>query len=401
MMLKLPEIGAPQSNCDCDVTDKQQSVMHYVCTMLNRTNQMMEYENLPETIPARYLELILQIHGHADFVNNNGEWYVFAGNLGGAPDPYYRPTFSVIANPALSLTGTFEIMNHLKPASKQHYDGECVVMRNDSQMLGLIPLFSRYASQLTENDISLRCAQINMRTRSLISAATDKELKAAQKYLDEIEKGHIISVGEKAFLDGVKVQQHGVQAPNTIIQLIELQQYLKAAWFNDMGLNANFNMKREYMSTEELQANTDVLLPLIDDMLQCRQEALDFLNEKYGLNITVKKNSAWERKQVELDTAQDKSESEVVSLLADAAESDGENLEVAQEISSEQQQRVSEENDNIVDYNQEDADSGGKGQLHESVIEVVSEVIERAMAESAENSEIDATEEAEEKELEE
>ena len=112
------------------------------------------------------------------------------------------------------------------------------------------------------------------------------------------------AVAEKPFLDGIKTANLSVQSSNTIIQLIELQQYLKASWFNEIGLNANFNMKREYLSTEELRASTDTLLPLIDDMLACRQEAIESVNSTYGTNIAVKKNSAWEQKQLEQDTAQ-------------------------------------------------------------------------------------------------
>ena len=102
-----------------------------------------------------------------------------------------------------------------------------------------------------------------------------------------------------------------MQSANVIIQLIELQQYLKASWFNEIGLNANFNMKREYLSEEELQSSTDVLLPLIDDMLRCREEAIDLVNSTYGTSIKVKKNSAWENKQKEIETEQAVKESQI------------------------------------------------------------------------------------------
>lgn len=114
-----------------------------------------------------------------------------------------------------------------------------------------------------------------------------------------------------------------VQSANTIIQLIELQQYLKASWYNEIGLNANFNMKREYLSEEELRASTDVLLPLIDDMLRCREDAVSGINSTYGTSITVKKNSAWENKQKELDTAQRQSEADVSATEATSGKDSG------------------------------------------------------------------------------
>ena len=111
-----------------------------------------------------------------------------------------------------------------------------------------------------------------------------------------------------------------MQGANTIIQLIELQQYLKASWYNEIGLNANFNMKREYLSEEEIRSSTDVLLPLIDDMLRCREEAVSLVNSTFGTSIGVKKNSAWENKQDELDTEQEQKEADVDKTNAEAEE---------------------------------------------------------------------------------
>jgi hypothetical protein len=114
----------------------------------------------------------------------------------------------------------------------------------------------------------------------------------------------------KAMMDSLNVQNISMNSANVIIQLIELQQYLKASWYNEIGLNANFNMKREYQSEEELQANTDVLLPLVDNMLECRQNAIEEVNKKYGTSISVDKNSSWENKQQERDVEQETKEAE-------------------------------------------------------------------------------------------
>lgn len=297
-------------DCTCNIIDKKRSVAEYVKTMFARTNQMFEYTNLPETIPHNQLELYLQINGDICFTEVDGNLYALPGEAGGAPDPYHRRTAYVVANPALNISRTLRIINHLPPYGNQSYQGECVYMKNDTLANGLLYMFSRYATQQAENDVSIRCAQINARHQAFIAASTDSELESANAYIKGIEDGKLASVAEKPFLDGIKTANLSVQSSNTIIQLIELQQYLKASWFNEIGLNANFNMKREYLSTEELRASTDTLLPLIDDMLNCREEAIEAVNSRYGTKISVKKNSAWEQKQLEQDTAQKKAEME-------------------------------------------------------------------------------------------
>ena len=301
-------------DCICEILNKRESVSQYVRTMLNRTNQMFEYSGLPETIPAEILELFLQIGGQICITEYEGKLYALPGGLGGPPDPYYRPTLYVLANPGLGYSASLEIVNHLPPFAKTSSQGKCVLVKNDTLMEGLFYTFSRYATQLTENDISIRSAQINARAHVNIVADTDAEAVSAKAYLDDLEAGKLGIIQGKPMMDSMKVANLSMNSANVIIQLIELQQYLKASWYNEIGLNANFNMKREYQSEEELQANTDVLLPLVDNMLKCRQDAFSVVNSTYGTNITVKKNSSWENKQNERDVEHEIKEAEVESM---------------------------------------------------------------------------------------
>ena len=301
-------------DCICEILNKRESVSQYVRTMLNRTNQMFEYSGLPETIPAEILELFLQIGGQICITEYEGKLYALPGGLGGPPDPYYRPTLYILANPGLGYSASLEIVNHLPPFAKTSSQGKCVLVKNDTLMEGLFYTFSRYATQLTENDISIRSAQINARAHVNIVADTDAEAVSAKAYLDDLEAGKLGIIQGKPMMDSMKVANLSMNSANVIIQLIELQQYLKASWYNEIGLNANFNMKREYQSEEELQANTDVLLPLVDNMLKCRQDAFSVVNSTYGTNIAVKKNSSWENKQNERDVEHEIKEAEVESM---------------------------------------------------------------------------------------
>lgn len=311
-------------NCTCDILDKKRSIYNYMLLMLDRTNQMFTWEGLPDTIPVDILELYLQINGHVCMTEVNGSLYALPGGLGGAPDPYYRPTLYVTANPGLGYSASLKILNHLDPFGKQDNQGKCVLIKNDTNYRGLFYLFSRYATQMAENDVSIRCAQINSRQQTLIAASTDPAIASANAYLDNVEKGKIVAVADQAFLDGIKPTNVSTMASNSIIQLIELQQYLKASWYNEIGLNTNFNMKREYLSEEEIRASTDILLPLVDDMLRCRQDAVTVINSTYGMNISVDKNSAWANKQDEVSTEQEKAEAEVSVLENQAGDEGGE-----------------------------------------------------------------------------
>ena len=78
-----------------------------------------------------------------------------------------------------------------------------------------------------------------------------------------------------------------------INQFIELAPYIIASCLNEIGLNANYNMKRESLNSTESAINVDFLIPLIDNMLSCRKDFVNKLNNMYGTNISVELNSAW------------------------------------------------------------------------------------------------------------
>ena len=135
---------------------------------------------------------------------------------------------------------------------------------------------------------------MNTRIEFLLSAPDDATKAAAEKFLKDIDEGKQGVIASNEFLEGIKAQEVG-RSMRTFTDLIEYQQYLKASWFNEIGLNANYNMKREKLSTTESQMNNDALLPLVEDMLEQRRLACEKINEMFGTDISVEFASSWEK----------------------------------------------------------------------------------------------------------
>lgn len=284
-----------------DFKNKDRNIDDMLRYMLRRSTQMFKYNGLPKTIPKYILELYLQTNGNVCFYKHDGELYVFTGGMGGELNEYYLPTIYTIANPFLKLTKNLVI------------DKDCVVVANDSCYQGMLPQFKKYATGLVENELSMNIASINSRIISLISASDDRTLKSAEAYVKHIYDGDLSIVSEDAFLDGVKVQPYAKATNDTLSKLIEYNQYLKASWFNDIGLNANYNMKREAINSNESQLNDDMLFPTVDDMLERRKEGLEKVNEMYATNITVELNSSWRYNVDEINNSvQTENETEVL-----------------------------------------------------------------------------------------
>lgn len=275
-------------SCDFSYcSDKNKVFENYCNYMFTRTQSMFVYEGLPETIPVQWLEQYLQRNGSCCIAEVDGKIYALLGNAGGELDEYYQPTKYIVANPALNLTKDFTIGE------------DCVYCRNDYNALGLTPLISRYCGLMTENCLTVRLSDINMRMMSLLSAPDDTTLQSAKQYLKDLEDGKLGVVGEAPFFDGLKVQSKSIGNGDYMIQFIELQQYLKGSLYNELGINANFNMKREALSGQEVALNDDALMPLIDDMLKQRRAMCDELNEMFGLNVSVDYGSTWHSNVVE------------------------------------------------------------------------------------------------------
>lgn len=300
-----------QLSCSCDILDKPQSIFDYVQYMFDRTNRMFRYTGLPDTIPEPVFEYMVQVYGSVGILEVNDSLYAFRGEFGGPPDPYYRPTQFVVANPALALEGTYRVVNHLPPFDRTTWSSypPCVRLLNDSQIIGLLPMFSRYATQLAENDISIRSAQINSRQQVIIAADMGPEIESANAYIKSLEEGRLSSIQKRVFTEGISVFNSS-QTGNHIIQLIQLQQYIRASLYNEIGLESNYNMKREYISPEEASLSDDMMLPLVDNMLESRRQGVDAINRQFGTSISVEKDSAWKFKQEDFETTTEEQEAQ-------------------------------------------------------------------------------------------
>lgn len=256
--------------------------------MLAKTLSMFEWENLPDTIPYKELEKLLQVNGFAFITKVNGELYAFNGGLGGVPDVYGNPTEIVISNPALNFNKTLDLKK----------DGVLII--NDDFQLGLIPLFNRYNTFLVENDINMMMYGYNSRTQKLISASDDKTKQSAQLAVKKAIDGDIEIIGESAIFDGIKVHS-GVNASGvSITNLTEFHQYIKASLYNEIGLSANFNMKRERLTAGEIEVGYDSTYPFVYNMLKCRVKAVESLNEMFNLEISVDFGSVWAKSSKEV-----------------------------------------------------------------------------------------------------
>lgn len=300
--------------------NKPMLIDSYFKYMMNKSIRMFEWKNLPKTLPERELELILQICRFAIFTKVDDNLFVFYGGLGGMPNEYYQPTQAIVTNPYLKFSGVLNLDDYIKD------NGNAVVGWNDSLHIGLFALNSKYASLLAETDLTLKYQLINMRFNNVLTADDDSTKESLEEMYQNVSDGTGFGiVVTKKFMEETNVDKIELRSTSTNMQLkdiIETKQYLMGSWLNELGLNANYNMKREAINESEADLNEDSLLPMIDDMLFNRKLIAENLNSKFGTNISVELSSSWKkiRKEIALREEQQENESNKVENVSEVVE---------------------------------------------------------------------------------
>ena len=294
--------------------DKGMLLSSYIRYFLARLQSMFIYEGLPDSVPQKWLENYLLVNGSCVWINTEDKGLIVVrAGIGGKPDEYYIPTECIVANPYIAD-------NDNKTYTR---DVDCVLMVNDTYAQGLLPLLKKYCSMLVENEVTMNIADIMSRASIILSAVDDNTKASAELFIKRLIEGNLSIIGETGMIlanQDKDLTINQISASNGMLtNLIEYEQYIKASLYNDIGLQSNYNMKREAINSNESQLTEDQLHPLIDNMLKERQEALEKVNAMFGTNISVKFNSAWEINEREEEAAIEQIEAEAEATEAAAA----------------------------------------------------------------------------------
>lgn len=264
--------------------------------------KLVKIGNLPDTMPEKDIKFITFNIGYMTVGKaDDGNVYGFEGNLGGEPNAYYIPTISTVANPYLKQSKTFELGK------------DAVLVRCDSMYQGFNDLVTLYAALLTTMDISIYWNSINTRTSNLYEGKNDDVKNAINAVFDSLEIGDKLkAIASKPIFEYMKSYQYSSQEVGTNIKaLIELKQYIKASFFMAIGLPSNYNMKRESLNENELDADIYTITPQMDDVIDTLKEDFDKVNKMFGFNITVERDSSLEKVNNDIEQREDEAQLEI------------------------------------------------------------------------------------------
>lgn len=270
--------------------------------------QIFDLKGGTSTIPNWRLKQLLLIAGFGAFAPKDGKLYFLLGNLGEEPTPAYLPAKFVFSNAYIPWSGSLRLGE------------ECVLAKNDTGFMGILPILKRHTHLQSHVELSFYLTTVMSRLTAFGVAGRDQEAEAIDRVLEDIEKGKIRALTDQNILNQIHTQPYAGDA-RFITSLIEMMQYSKASEATDLGLQANWNAKRESLTASETLLNENVIHPFVDDMFECWTEWVNEVNEKYGEYLDnglfeLTWGSSWAMNERTKENEFAKEEAEVANLEA-------------------------------------------------------------------------------------
>ena len=261
-------------------TNKIENVHSIIDGVLNKTLTMFLYNNLPESLPIEELEKILQLSGAGFVTMIDEQLVVLKGSYSyDKVDIYNRP---------------FQINCYLPDKKKYQMfnisDG--VIIKNDYLERSLLPIFKKWGYLINESELTLIIANRYKRMVKTFIANDDPTAESVRTYLTKVDNGESSVITSNILWDSIKID--GETNTNTLHELIEYDNYIKSELYKEIGLYSNDNMKKERLISSEVENGMNSIFPLVDNMMNCRKQAIDKINKKFNTDISVEFTSSWE-----------------------------------------------------------------------------------------------------------
>lgn len=251
---------------------------HYKMLALN----MFTWENLPYPLESRHIEKYLYEYGQAIFYDNE--------------------TFGKICLPCSPTGSLNQFGEPLSVNVNSHLIHDTVMLKDGIRILNndlIIPTdfyVRQYAEKMTEVEMSI---DMNVKQQKFpFFVETDKKNEFTMKQIFKQKEDGTPYIYANKNLGIGQTTVHTLDVPYVVDKLSEYKYELEREILTFLGLN-NTVEKEERLLVDEINSNNDFIERNVDIMFKNREFACKRINELFGTNIRVIKNS--DIKSVSLD----------------------------------------------------------------------------------------------------
>lgn len=234
---------------------------------------MFKWENLPDTVDERFLELALCEKGYCLYFNDD-----IMGNLaltcmiGGELDVYRIPTRRI----AFAVNGY----------QAERTNKDSVLIFNNYLHTPTMQTISLYAERLTAIERAID-VNVNAQKTPIAILTDEKQKRTVEEIYRKYEGNAPVIIGAKNLdLDSVKAMTTGAPYVADKLNILKRQIWNEALTFFGVE-NANTE-KRERLVSDEITSNLGGVQAQRYVMLNAREQAANKINKMFGTNISVK-----------------------------------------------------------------------------------------------------------------
>ena len=282
-----------------DVSNVENGYWFWFWKLYNIVIDIFSYENLPERITKEDIEKSLILLGHATVFDRKGHLYSVFSRIYDF-DYHYQPTKMVYANPRLVDAHIYTIGEDCEVIYNTSMKHRVWNLKVDS---GLYTFIARYARQLADIEATLNIYTVNSRITSYPTADGDKMASSIKAFFDKIKLGQNAVIADDAIINrfrNVDINRSSIR--DGVNDWLIARDKIFEQFLRDIGVRMN-NPKKAQVNEEEIEANDQLLLISLDDLLLARQEGVDRVNNLFVTDIKVKINERFDiSKNKEVET---------------------------------------------------------------------------------------------------
>lgn len=282
----LRRFGLQFADMDAMIISYPEAFDHCFNRLLQLVYNLIIIDNEPESIDDTFLKFCIFVNGKATFFRTDdtdgGELRALNGVPAETPDIYYMPVNMLVENPTFSKVYNLERGKECEVVYCRQIDR----YTGGGGTGGLGSLIRLTAQLMADNMLSLNVAQKNTRLSTAIAAddeATKRSAEEAMRAMYAGEPFKVIMSNLVSNLQGIPVN---VTTTNRyLIDLIQVQQYILAHFYEQIGLQTHDQMKKERLITDEINDNVDLSIYNIYGIIKSINEGLDRVNAMFGTDM--------------------------------------------------------------------------------------------------------------------
>ena len=254
-----------------------QTYIDYLERMKKICLSLFEWENLPESMNARFLEMCLYYNGQAAMLYDDVYGYVNTmASDGGYINIYGLPTeitcYSYRFNQRRSLYMT---------DTGEEKGKECILVMNNYERIPTQAMVTLFAKRLCD---AQRTADVNISSaRFPVLITTDqKQYFTLKKMYEEYDGNTPAIFADKNVISPDALKALKTEAPFIVNDIMEYKREIWNEFLTTLGIS-NLSEKRERLISNEVDSNNELVNLNLQSQLIPRKEACKQFNEKYGL----------------------------------------------------------------------------------------------------------------------